>query len=102
MVDAADPSRIPEAKVELESLLKMNELRHIPFVIFGNKVDKPGSLSEHDFRQHIGLPYHVTFGKNNEPNTNKIIRPIEVFMCSIKARVGYQDGFSWLSEFINA
>jgi GTP-binding protein SAR1 len=101
IVDAADPGRISEAKAELEKLLGMEELSEVPFVVFGNKVDKPTALSEEKFRRAIGLPNHVTYGKDDVPRYYSSIRPIEVFMTSVKARVGYQDGFEWLSKFID-
>lgn len=64
MVDAADLTRIPEAKKELDSLLEMPELQNVPFVVFGNKVDKKDSLNEQEFREALGLPFHQTYGKD--------------------------------------
>ena len=47
----------------------------------------------------LGLQYHQTYGKDaNQKNAQA--RPIEVFMCSVMKRVGYADGFQWLSNFI--
>ena len=51
MVDAADLSRLAEAKKELDSLLQMPELQNVPFVIFGNKIDKKESLKEEEMRE---------------------------------------------------
>jgi GTP-binding protein SAR1 len=50
MVDAADLTRLPEAKQELENLLNMQELKDIPVCVFGNKVDKKEALKEEEFR----------------------------------------------------
>ncbi len=50
MVDAADQSRLQESKKELDSLLEMPELQNVPFVIFGNKVDRQGALKEDELR----------------------------------------------------
>ncbi len=46
MVDASDINRIPEAREELDNVLKMPELRDRPIVVFGNKVDKKDALNE--------------------------------------------------------
>ena len=41
----------------------MPELANVPFVLFGNKVDKEGSLNEEELRDVLDLPYHKTHGK---------------------------------------
>ena len=99
MVDAADTDRLKEAKTELDSLLAMPELQNVPFVVFGNKVDKKGSLKEDELRECLGLLYHQTYGKD-PARKNEGARPVEVFMCSVVRRVGYAEGFQWLSSFI--
>ena len=66
MVDAADINRLGEAKEELEGLLAMPELKDLPVVVFGNKVDKKEALKEEQFREMMGLPFHLTKGK--DPN----------------------------------
>ena len=93
MVDAADQNRLEEARTELDQLLIMEELKDVPVVVFGNKVDKKEALKEEEFRQVMGLEYHTTKGKD-PANYNPGARGnIEVFMCSVKSRVGYSDGF---------
>ena len=100
MVDAADQNRLGEAKAELDSLLQMPELQNLPVVVFGNKVDKKEALKEEEFREIMGLPFHLTKGKDpNQLNPGARCN-IEVFMCSVKARAGYGDGFTWLSSFL--
>ena len=99
LIDAADQSRVSEAKKELDALLQMPELQNVPFVIFGNKIDKKDSLKEEELREALGLHYHVTWGKDAN-NKNAGARPVEIFMCSVMKRVGYVDGFQWLSNFI--
>ena len=75
----------------------MPELANVPFVIFGNKIDKKDALKEEELREFMGLPFHETYGKDGQ---NPNVRPIEMFMCSVMKRVGYQDGFNWLGQFI--
>ena len=70
----------------------MPELQNVPFVIFGNKIDKKESLKEEELREILGLHYHATYGKDANQK-NATARPIEIFMCSVVKRVGYADGF---------
>ena len=66
----------------------MPELSNVPFVIFGNKVDKKDALKEEELREAMGLPFHQTFGKDSA-TSNPGARPIELFMCSVMKRAGY-------------
>ena len=90
-----DVNRFVEAKEELQKILMTENINNTPILVLGNKIDCKNSVSEYDFRNRLAL--HMTTGKNN--NTDDV-RPIEVFMCSIIRRVGYTDGFKWLSKFI--
>ena len=88
MIDAAQTDRLEESKAELDKLLAMPELSNVPFVIFGNKIDKREALKEDELREFMGLPYHQTYGKDpSQKNPNA--RPIELFMCSVVKRAGY-------------
>ena len=58
MVDAADRERITETKRELDSLLEMKELENVPFVVFGNKIDKKDSMKEEELREYLNLHFH--------------------------------------------
>ena len=100
IVDAADLNRMDEAREELESLLQMPELKSLPVVVFGNKVDKKEALKEEEFREAMNLQYHLTKGKDPNQFNPAARANIEVFMCSVKARAGYADGFTWLSSFL--
>ena len=44
----------------------MPELKDLPVVVFGNKVDKKEAMKEEEFREIMGLPFHLTKGK--DPN----------------------------------
>lgn len=48
------------------------------------------SVSEEEFRKQMGLEH--TYGKEKLDSN---IRPIDVFMCSIVKRVGYNEG-KWI------
>jgi GTP-binding protein SAR1 len=80
-------------------LLENPDLMNVPFVIFGNKIDKKGALTEEELRDNLALYRQSTYGKvigQKNPGT----RPVEIFMCSVIKRVGYTDGFEWLSSFL--
>ncbi|KAL8444745.1 hypothetical protein Emed_006060 [Eimeria media] len=100
MVDATDRGRFQEAKEELtglgfrrvcvQHLLETQELASVPFVVLGNKIDKPQAASEEELRQQLGLYAHITFGRDRKPVPG--VRPVEIFMCSVIKRMGYADG----------
>ncbi len=99
MIDASDKTRFEEARTELEDLLQLEYLRHIPFIILGNKIDLSSAVSEIELRRCMNLPSHVTTGKQSE-TTYEGNRPIEVFMCSVVNRVGYAEAFKWVSMYL--
>lgn len=99
LVDAVDKERFMESKKELDSLLGDDSLGNVPFLILGNKIDIPHAASEEELRHCLGLTNYTTGkGKVNLENTN--MRPIEVFMCSVVRRMGYAEGFRWVSQYI--
>ena len=99
LVDAVDKERFMESKKELDSLLGDDSLGNVPFLILGNKIDVPHAASEEELRHCLGLTNYTTGkGKVNLENTN--MRPIEVFMCSVVRRMGYAEGFRWVSQYI--
>lgn len=64
----------------------------------GNKIDiTHKAVSEQTLKIQLGID-GLTTGK--ETKDTKGVRPIEVFMCSIKEQIGYRDGFLWMSQYI--
>lgn len=99
IVDAADKERFAESRRELDSLLSEDSVAEVPFLILGNKIDIDYAASEDELRYHLGLT-NFTTGKGNENLSDYTARPIEVFMCSIARKMGYGEGFRWLSQYI--
>jgi GTP-binding protein SAR1 len=98
LVDAIDRGRFPEAKKELDALLTSDELCDVPFLVLGNKIDMPSAASEEELKYALGL--QDTYGKDTKPDKDSGVRPIELYMCSVIRRMGYADGFKWLSQFL--
>ena len=99
LVDAYDKERFAESKKELDALLSDESLSTVPFLILGNKIDIPYAASEDELRFHLGLS-GVTTGKGRVNLADSSVRPLEVFMCSIVRKMGYGDGFKWVSQYI--
>jgi len=65
-------------------------------MVLGNKIDKPKSVSEDEFRQSLGLN-GLTTGKT--PNT-KVSRQVETFMVSIQQGHNLNEAFTWLQQVV--
>lgn len=100
LVDANDRERFAESKMELDALLCDEALSDVPFLILGNKIDLPHAASEAELCYYMGLN-GLTTGKGVGKASYSDFRPIEVFMCSIVRKMGYGDGFRWVSQYIN-
>lgn len=68
----------------------------LPFLILGNKIDMKTAVSEEILKQGLGIDGQTT-GKQSKKSD---IRPVEVFMCSLKNQFGFAEGFRWLSNMI--
>lgn len=99
LVDAYDKERFAESKKELDALLSDESLASVPFLVLGNKIDIPYAASEEELRFHLGLD-NFTTGKGRVNLEESGVRPLEVFMCSIVRKMGYGDGFKWVSQYI--
>ena len=71
----------------------------MPFAVLGNKIDMPGAASEQELRINLNLV--DTFGKDVGMNdvsdgqnfdNPSVVRPVELFMCSVVKQIGYTDG----------
>jgi len=99
LVDACDKERFAESKRELNALLSDEALAKVPFLVLGNKIDIPHAASEDELRYHLGLTDFTT-GKGKVNLADQTVRPLEVFMCSVVRKMGYGEGFEWMSQYI--
>ncbi|XP_026431727.1 GTP-binding protein SAR1A-like isoform X2 [Papaver somniferum] len=95
LVDACDGERFTESKTELDALLDDESLETVPFLVLGNKIDMPQAVPELDLYFNL-----YTTGKGKIDLAGSDVRPIEVFMCSVVRKLGYGDGFEWLSQYL--
>lgn len=99
LVDACDRERLEEARSQLAELMKWLEKNRpsVPLLVLGNKIDRPGAVSEKELKAALNISYCCT-GK--EPwQLKKGVQPMEVFMASVVKRVGYGAGFRWLEAY---
>ena len=83
VVDSADTARTEEAKAELDSLLKEDDLKAVPLLVFANKQDLTFALSAEEIMEKLTL--------------DKITdRVWQIQACSEVTKEGIQDGMEWL------
>jgi GTP-binding protein SAR1 len=106
LVDAADPDRFEEARAEIGRLLDAENT--VPLLVLGNKVDARGAVSRPTLLRALALDPFLAdrpnrpkdFGPGEEPPCLGPVggRPIELAMCSVVRRWGYDNGFAWLAN----
>lgn len=95
IIDVSHREWFEEAKIELNTILEMEEIPNIPVLILANKIDKYDSAGEQEIIDYFNLSTKLS-GKNNfKPDK----RPMEIFMCSMACKEGYGEAFKWLSNF---
>ncbi|CAL4981412.1 unnamed protein product [Urochloa decumbens] len=99
MVDAADGGRLAESRAELAGLVSDDALSGVPFLVLGNKIDIPHALPEQELAYYLGLAGFTT-GKGHVDLAGTGMRPVEIFMCSVVRKMGYGEGFKWMSQYI--
>lgn len=97
IVDAAAPELFADAKKELDGILADETLAKVPILILGNKIDKEGAVSETELANALGL-FNMT--PEDATTVPPGVRPMRLFMCSIRNKSGFSKGFKWLSKFI--
>ena len=96
LVDVSAPERFPDSKKEFDKVVFSDELRNVPILILGNKIDKQGAVNEETIREVFGLTTNTSFGQNKVEKING--KKVEVFMCSVVKKAGFKDGFNWLTK----
>lgn len=84
VVDTSDHARIEESRRELYKLLKLSQTRDSLILIFGNKMDQKGALSEEKLRAVLKLD-KVMKGRRHH-----------VQLCSCVSKQGVSEGLDWI------
>lgn len=87
-VDCADRQRLPEARRELERVLRSRGLRRAPLVVLANKQDVAGAVGAEELTERLGL------------RTQCADRLWFVQPCSARTGAGLEAGFRRMVHFI--
>lgn len=89
VVDSADRMRLEDCKAELQSLLKQERLAGASLLVFANKQDIPGALTEKEIAEVLELDAITT-------------RHWVIQSCSAKTGAGLVEGVSWIVDDISS
>lgn len=89
VIDSCDTERIQLAKKELLLVLNEEEMKDVHLLVFANKQDQPGAMTEAEVAEQLGLP---------------TIKDRKWHICKTVATTGegLQEGLNWLAETINS
>eukprot|EP01097_Dermamoeba_algensis_P005003 TRINITY_DN3189_c0_g1_i1.p1 TRINITY_DN3189_c0_g1~~TRINITY_DN3189_c0_g1_i1.p1 ORF type:complete len:136 (-),score=29.56 TRINITY_DN3189_c0_g1_i1:167-574(-) len=88
VVDSSDVDRVGISKEELHAMLEEEELKGAALLLWANKQDIPGALSELEITERLGLSSLKT-------------RSWAVFKASAIHGVGIYEGLDWLVNTLN-
>ena len=89
VVDSCDAERLPTSREEFQAILSEDELRTAAVLVFANKQDLPGALSEAQVAEGLGLSGIKT-------------RPWSIFKTSAVKGEGLFEGLDWLSATLKS
>lgn len=87
VVDSCDVDRLPTSREEFQALLDEEELKDAAILVYANKQDLPGALSDSQVAEGLGL-------------TGITSRPWAIFKTSAVKGEGLFEGLEWLSNAI--
>lgn len=90
LVDAKDTDRLEESAAMLHYLLEDDSIASTPILILGNKIDSPYALSGSQIEIALGLTPYLNSNTYN----------VKLCMCSLVKKMGYREGFLWLSKLL--
>lgn len=89
VVDSADKERIEIAKQEMLAMLEESDLKAVPLLVFANKQDLPGAMSDAEVSERLGL----TFIKD---------RQWRIVRASARLGEGIEEGLDWLVALLHS
>ena len=87
VIDSADRSRVEEASLALECVLRECGKHKKPILILANKQDLPDAMTESEIKSLFSPVLHLDSQ-----------RKIHVQPCSVKDGTGLNDGLDWLTS----
>ncbi len=82
-MDSADTARTAEAHEELQTMLKEDDLKNVPLLVFANKQDLAFALSAQEIAEALMLDSIKD-------------RKWSIYACCALTKEGIQEGMEWL------
>ena len=89
VIDSVDKDRIDIAKQEMMAMLEEGDLRGVPMLVFANKQDLPGAMSDEEVSERLGL-------------SSIKDRQWRITRVSAKLGDGIAEGLDWLVALLHS